>query len=55
MALMTGKRGVIFGLANDRSIAWGIARQLHAEGAAIAFTYLNEVFEKRVRPLAESL
>ena len=55
MGLMSGKRGVIFGLANDRSIAWGIARQLHAEGAALAFTYLNEVFEKRVRPLAESL
>ena len=55
MGLMSGKRGVIFGVANDRSIAWGIARQLHAEGATIAFTYLNEVFEKRVRPLAEGL
>lgn len=55
MGLMTGKRGVIFGLANDKSIAWGIAQQLHAAGAEIAFTYLNEALEKRVRPLAESL
>ena len=55
MGLMSGKKGVIFGVANDRSIAWGIAKALHNEGAAIAFTYLNEVFEKRVRPLAESI
>ncbi len=55
MGLMSGKRGVIFGVANDKSIAWGISQALHAEGAALAFTYLNEVFEKRVRPLAESL
>ncbi|HUI71195.1 MAG TPA: enoyl-ACP reductase [Spirochaetia bacterium] len=55
MGLMTGKRGVIFGVANERSIAWGIAKALHAEGASLAFTYLNEVFEKRVRPLAESI
>jgi enoyl-[acyl-carrier protein] reductase I len=55
MGLMTGKKGVIFGVANDKSIAWGIARKLHAEGAEMAFTYLNEVFEKRVRPLAESI
>ncbi len=55
MGLMTGKRGVIFGLANDKSIAWGIAQQLHAAGAEIAYTYLNEALEKRVRPLAESL
>jgi enoyl-[acyl-carrier protein] reductase I len=55
MGLMTGKRGVIFGVANDKSIAWGIAQRLHAEGAELAFTYLNEVFEKRVRPLAESV
>ena len=41
MGLMTGKKGVIFGVANDRSIAWGIARKLHDEGAALAFTYLN--------------
>ncbi|MDH3809367.1 MAG: SDR family oxidoreductase, partial [Desulfuromonadales bacterium] len=55
MGLMTGKRGVIFGVANDKSIAWGIAQQLHEAGAELAFTYLNEALEKRVRPLAESL
>ena len=55
MGLMDGKRGVIFGVANDKSIAWGIAQQLHEAGAEIAFTYLNEALEKRVRPLAESL
>lgn len=55
MSLMAGKRGVIFGLANDKSIAWGIAQQLSNAGAEIAFTYLNEALEKRVRPLAESL
>jgi enoyl-[acyl-carrier protein] reductase I len=55
MGLMTGKRGIIFGLANDMSIAWGIAQQLKAAGATLAFTYLNEALEKRVRPLAESL
>jgi enoyl-[acyl-carrier protein] reductase I len=55
MDLMKGKRGVIFGVANDKSLAWGIAQRLRAEGAELAFTYLNEVFEKRVRPLAESL
>ncbi|HKJ04009.1 MAG TPA: enoyl-ACP reductase [Geopsychrobacteraceae bacterium] len=55
MGLMAGKRGIIFGLANDKSIAWGIAQQLSNAGAEIAFTYLNEALEKRVRPLAESL
>ncbi len=55
MGLMTGKKGIILGVANDKSIAWGIAQKLHQEGATLAFTYLNEVFEKRVRPLAESL
>jgi enoyl-[acyl-carrier protein] reductase I len=55
MGLMEGKRGIIFGVANDMSIAWGIARQLRAEGASLAFTYLNEALEKRVRPLAESV
>lgn len=55
MGLMTGKRGIIFGVANDMSIAWGVARQLHEAGATLAFTYLNEALEKRVRPLAESL
>jgi enoyl-[acyl-carrier protein] reductase I len=55
MGLMEGKRGIIFGVANDMSIAWGIARQLRAEGATLAFTYLNEALERRVRPLAESV
>jgi len=55
MGLMAGKRGVVFGVANDKSIAWGIAQQLHQAGAEMAFTYLNEALEKRVRPLAESL
>lgn len=55
MGLMDGKRGVIFGVANDKSIAWGVAQQLHEAGAELAFTYLNEALEKRVRPLAEGL
>jgi enoyl-[acyl-carrier protein] reductase I len=55
MGLMTGKRGIVFGVANDLSIAWGIAQKLKEEGAELAFTYLNEALEKRVRPLAESL
>lgn len=55
MGLMEGKRGMIFGVANDKSIALGIARKLHEEGAQLGFTYLNEALEKRVRPLAESL
>ncbi len=55
MGLMAGKRGIIFGVANDKSIAWGIAQQLRAAGAELAFTYLNGSLEKRVRPLAQSL
>jgi enoyl-[acyl-carrier protein] reductase I len=55
MALMTGKRGLIMGVANDRSLAWGIAQKLAAEGAELAFSYQGEALEKRVRPLAESL
>ncbi|MCD6527302.1 MAG: enoyl-ACP reductase [Desulfuromonas sp.] len=55
MGLMTGKRGIIFGVANEMSIAWGIAQQLKEQGATLAFTYLNDSMEKRVRPLAESL
>jgi enoyl-[acyl-carrier protein] reductase I len=55
MALMSGKRGLIMGVANDRSLAWGIAKTLAAHEARLAFTYQGEVFEKRVRPLAESL
>ena len=53
--LMAGKRGLIMGLANDRSLAWGIAKQLDEAGAQIAFSYQGEAMEKRVRPLAESL
>ena len=52
--LLTGKKGLILGLANKKSIAWGIARACHEQGASLAFTYLNEALEKRVRPLAES-
>lgn len=53
--LMTGKRGLIMGLANDRSLAWGIAQKLADAGAELAFTYQGEALEKRVRPLAEQL
>ena len=53
--LMAGKRGLIMGVANDRSIAWGIAQAIAAQGGEVAFTYQGEALEKRVRPLAESL
>ena len=53
--LMAGKRGLIMGLANDRSLAWGIAQQLAEHGADLAFSYQGEALEKRVRPLAEQL
>ena len=53
--LMTGKRGLIMGVANERSIAWGIARAMAAEGAQLAFSYQGEAFGKRVEPLAASL
>ena len=53
--LMQGKRGLIMGLANDKSLAWGIAKKLSEAGAELAFSYQGEVMEKRVRPLAESL
>jgi enoyl-[acyl-carrier protein] reductase I len=52
---MKGKRGLIMGLANDRSLAWGIAKALGDEGAELAFSYQGEALEKRVRPLAEQL
>ncbi|MDO3377028.1 enoyl-ACP reductase FabI [Geoalkalibacter halelectricus] len=55
MSLLAGKRGIIFGVANDKSIAWGISQALSEAGAELAFTYLNGSLEKRVRPLAESL
>ncbi len=53
--LMKGKRGLIMGLANDKSLAWGISRYLAAQGAELAFTFQGEALEKRVRPLAGSL
>lgn len=53
--LMQGKRGLIMGLANDKSLAWGIAKKLHEAGAELAFAYQGEALEKRVRPLAASL
>ena len=53
--LMKGKRGLVMGVANDRSIAWGIARALHAEGAELAFSYQGEAFGRRVEPLAASV
>ena len=55
MGLMDGKRCLIVGVGNDKSIAWGIAQAFQREGATLAFTYANEAFEKRVRPLAHSL
>jgi enoyl-[acyl-carrier protein] reductase I len=53
--LMKGKRGLIMGVANDHSIAWGIAKALAAQGAELAFTYQGEALGKRVKPLAQSL
>jgi len=53
--LMKGKRGLIMGVANDKSIAWGITQYLHAQGAELAFTFQGEALEKRVRPLASSV
>ena len=53
--LMHGKRGLIMGVANDRSLAWGIAKALHDHGAELAFTYQGEALEKRVRPLAAGI
>ncbi len=53
--LMAGKRGLVMGVANDHSIAWGIARMLAGSGAEIAFTFQGDAQGKRVRPLAESV
>jgi len=53
--LLKGKRGLIMGLANDKSIAWGIAKACHDQGAELAFTYMGEAFKKRVEPLAKSI
>ncbi len=53
--LMKGKRGLVMGVANDRSIAWGIAQALHEAGAELAFTYQGDAFKKRVAPLVAPL
>ena len=53
--LMAGKKGLVMGVANDRSIAWGITSALAEHGAEVGLTYQNEAFEKRVRPLGEQL
>jgi len=53
--LMSGRRGLVMGVANDHSIAWGIATQLHKHGAELAFTYQGEAFGKRVKPLADEV
>ena len=53
--LMEGRRGLVMGVANDHSIAWGIARKLAGQGAELAFTYQDEAFGRRVKPLAEKL
>jgi len=55
MSLLKGKKGLIMGVANDRSIAWGIAKKLSGHGAELAFTYLGDTLKKRVVPLAQSL
>ena len=55
MSLMKGKKGLIMGVANERSIAWGISQKLAEAGAELAFTYLGDALKKRVVPLAEKL
>jgi enoyl-[acyl-carrier protein] reductase I len=55
MGLMAGKQGLVMGVANDRSLAWGIARALHQQGARLAFTYQGDALGRRVRPLAQSV
>ena len=55
MGLMSGKVGAIFGVASERSLAWAIAKALHDQGAELAFNFLGETLEKRVRPLAEGI
>jgi enoyl-[acyl-carrier protein] reductase I len=55
MGMLQGKKGIIFGVANDHSLAWYCAQQMHKEGAELAFTYQGETLERRVRPLAESV
>src|SRR5262249_58270220 len=53
--LLRGKRGLILGVANNRSLAWGIAKACHGQGAELAFTYQGEALKKRVEPLAQEI
>ena len=53
--LLKGKKGLVFGVANNRSIAWAVAKMCHEQGAQLGFTYLNDALAKRVKPLAESI
>jgi len=55
VGVLEGKKGLILGIANDKSIAWGVTQSCHREGAELGFNYLGEALEKRVRPLAESV
>ena len=55
MGMFSGKKGLIFGIANDHSIAWGIAKALHEQGATVGFSSVESLIEKRVRPLATSI
>src|SRR5207253_6922052 len=55
MSLMAGKQGLVMGVANERSLAWGIARAVHAQDARLAFTYQGDALGRRVRPLAEGV
>ena len=55
MGLFSGKKGLVFGVANKNSIAWGIAQALHSEGAELGFSYAGEILKKRIEPLAESI
>jgi enoyl-[acyl-carrier protein] reductase I len=55
MGILEGKNALVFGLANDRSIAWGIIKAFHEQGARIGISYAGEVLERRVRPLAAQI
>ena len=55
MGILEGKKGLILGLANNKSIAWGVAQACHREGAELGFNFLGDQLEKRVRPLAEKV
>ena len=55
MGLLDGRTALVFGVANDHSIAWGIARALHEQGAEVGFSSIESLIDKRVRPLAESI